>query len=224
MTLIEIVVAITILGMVGAFATSFILLTLDSYLESRMESVEATRLYIAVQQIANELSSAFPSTIRIDNAGGDMYFEQVLTAGIATSIKNNILMDRNNSAFSVIAPGMRLLFHPFSFPLETFVIQSVNPNASMIHAEGVRDDFPRAYWILHRSIRYTLRNRQIIMSWEPLGTTNAIANQSVLCGNVDGFTVQRNPDDTLLLEIEGVDAKSLKRLKEMKVATLKWGN
>ncbi len=224
MTLVELVVTITILGIVGSFVSAFVVISLESYLDTQTQTIHNAAVKIALQQMAMELSSAMPPAIEIENSPTGIRFDQILTAGVADSIWNGRLRDRDNPAFSDIKVGMRLLFWPRLFNSNAAIIQSMNANNSIIRSDAIQSNFSKKYWVIHRSIHYSLLNGQLFMGIQKYGESASSVTRQLLCENIQDFQVRWNQSDMLYLAIEGLDPNTGTLIRESKTVTLRWGN
>ncbi len=224
MTLVELVVTITILGLVGSFASAFVVISLESYLDTQTQTIHAAAIKVALQQMAMELSSAMPPTVVIDAVPARLQFDQILTAGVADVLWEGRFRDSDNPSFTDIKAGMRLLFWPRIINSNEVIVQSVNTNSFIVSANAIQRHFPKKYWVIHRSLQYSLQNGQLFMGIQAYGESESSMNQHLLCENVRDFQVCWNLSDMLALTIVGEDPNTDRVIRESKVVTLRWGN
>ncbi|BBP01370.1 prepilin-type N-terminal cleavage/methylation domain-containing protein [Sulfuriferula nivalis] len=80
-TLIEMIVVITITGIIAAVVATFIRAPIQGYLDSANRAALTDVADTAVRRIGRDLHLALPNSVRITSAGGITYLEFLLTSG-----------------------------------------------------------------------------------------------------------------------------------------------
>jgi len=197
MTLIEMVVSITVIGVIGLGAAFFLVQLGETYVAGRSETLAVSRFSVALDQIAREVSSCLPAGLTVNDSPTSIQFHRIVAAGSATAVSNGQLVDRGNPGFSSIQAGMALVFRPYDTEPVVLQIDSVNQEERIIQANGITDRLPPQYWIVSRRIRYYLEGNRIIRR---VGQDGPAA---ILCSGVSLFAASLGPDGTLRMRIRG---------------------
>lgn len=113
-TLVEMIVAITILAIVGAMVAVFMRRPIEGYMDASNRAELTNRADAALRRIARDVRLALPNSLRITSSGGAQYVELLLTSGggryrgaIDTSSPNaaNVLdFSTTDTEFQVLGP------------------------------------------------------------------------------------------------------------------------
>ncbi|RME36083.1 MAG: type II secretion system protein [Gammaproteobacteria bacterium] len=80
-TLVELVVVITLLGILGAFAVSFLVQPIEGFLDTSRRSRLVTRAETALARMEKELRLALPNSVRVHVSGRTVEFLRTLSGG-----------------------------------------------------------------------------------------------------------------------------------------------
>jgi hypothetical protein len=215
-TLIELIVSLTILGIICAVSAVLIGIIANNYFEARTQSIHASRLNTTLTQIAREFSSALPSSIDITLNPMKLSFDQVFSAGIAERINSNKITDYHNPQISRIKKNMKIVFNSFNNKLSVCDITSINNSTGQIQAQGIKKSFPKTYWIINRRVSYSFSNNSIYQTEDSFGDKSSSNIPHLLCDNIASFSVSQLSSNHYLFGLTSIDAASKKRFHATK--------
>ncbi len=210
-TLMELIVSLTILGIICAVSAVLIGQIANNYFEARTQSIHASRLNTTLTQIAREFSSALPSSIEIISNPVSISFDQVFSAGIADRIKTNHITDYHNPQISSIKNNMKIVFNTFRNNPSVLVIKSINTSTGQIQASGIKTSFPKMYWIINRRLSYSYSDNAIYQTADRFSENSSTNQPYLLCDNIASFSMRQLSGSQYLFELTSIDPATKKR-------------
>ncbi len=210
-TLMELIVSLTILGIICAVSAVLIGLITRNYVEGRNQSIHTSRLNTTLTQMTREFSSALPTSIEIKLNPISLSFDQVFSAGIADRVTANHITDYHNPKISSIENNMKIVFNPFNNHPDVLVIKSINNSTGQIQAQGINDAFSRMYWIINRRLSYSLRDNTVYQIEDNFGENSSTSIPNILCDNIASFSVLQLSGSQYLIELTSIDPATKKR-------------
>lgn len=204
-TLIELIVALSVLGVVASVSAMMLSAIADSYRITQSHSALSLRLNTVLMQMRHELASAFLPSVEIGDSPVSLEFLQIGTAGIADSIHSGRIGDRYCPRFSFIESDRNAAFLAGGESPRIFPILDVDHANRHWSVSGHPPADTPVYWILSRKIGYTFRDGVLYQRVENDRRNTGNAVNRVLCNGLDRFGVFRDSNNHIVLELAASD-------------------